>query len=69
MPVTHRPVFSSHIDTIGYDSDAKELHVTYQNGKAVVHSDVPADVAGKVTGAASIGKAIHEHITGRYSHR
>lgn len=63
-----KSVFSSHISKIGYDSNAEELHVEFQNGKTAVYQGVPGDVAAKVTGADSIGKALHEHIKGQYAH-
>ena len=69
MTVQHRQVFSSHLDKIGYDAAAGELHVTYQNGKVSIYQGVPPGVAERVTGAASIGSALHEHIRGRYPHR
>jgi len=69
MTVQHKKVFSSHIDQIGYDSASGELHVTYTNGKVAIHQGVPPGVAERVTGAASIGQALHEHIKGRYAHR
>ena len=69
MTVSLRPVFSSHIDAIGYDPETKELHVRYKGGKVAIHEEVPASVADKVTGAASIGTALNAHIKGVFPHR
>ena len=64
-----RQVFSSHIDSVGYDPDTSELHVRYQNGKTSVHEQVPPETANNVLGAVSIGQAIHEHVRGKFPHR
>lgn len=69
VTIQHRSVFSSHIDKVGYDPASGELHVTYKTGQVAIHEGVPPGVAQQVTGAASIGKAIHQHIRGQYSHR
>ena len=67
MAVTMKPVFSSHIASIGYGDG--ELHVTYKNGKTSIYSGVPTDVANGVLGAPSIGTAIHATVRGKYDHR
>jgi KTSC domain len=68
-----RPVFSSHIDAIGYDGDTSELHVTYQGGRTAIYEGVPPDKAaavGAIGGTPpSIGEALHAHIRGKYKHR
>jgi len=69
MPIQHRKVFSSHIDRVGYDAASGELHVTYNSGRVAIYQGVPPGVASQVTGAVSIGSAMHEHIRGRYNHR
>jgi hypothetical protein len=69
MPVSHRRVFSSHIDRVGYDAAAGELHITYNTGRVAIYSGVPPGVAAKVDGAVSIGSAMYEHVRGRYPHR
>lgn len=65
-----RKVFSSHVDEVGYDNKKQELHVVYggKNGKYCVYKGVPPDAAANVLTASSIGKALHEHIKGKYEH-
>jgi hypothetical protein len=62
-------VFSSHINSVGYDKDAQALHVTYASGKTAVYGGVPPDVASQVTNAPSIGQAIHKLIRGQFEHK
>ena len=64
-----RPVFSSHIDSIGHDAATGDLHVAYSGGKTAIYSGVPDDVARTVLTSASIGKALNEHVKGSYPHR
>ena len=68
-----RRVFSSHINGIGYDAAASELHVEFagKNGKppqTAVYLGVPADVAQAVVDAPSIGTALHNLVKGKYAH-
>ena len=67
--IEHRKVFSSHLDSIGYDPATQQLQVKYQNGKMSVYEGVPPDVYHQVQGAASIGTALHQHVRNRYDHR
>ena len=69
MVVQSKKVFSSHVDEVGSDSAAGELHVAYGNGKTAVYSGVPPDVASSVLNSASIGQALHAHIRGRFPHK
>lgn len=67
-----RPVFSSHIDRIGYDEDTKELHVAFQGSRnrpprIAVYHGVPYDLAHGVLNAPSIGMAMHRSIRGRFA--
>ena len=68
-PVHHRSVFSSHIETVGYDPASAELHLTYKNGRTSIYSGVPPETAQRVTGAVSIGTAVHENLRGKHEHR
>ena len=65
-----KPVYSSHIDEIGYDAEAREFHVKYSSSRTVVVYDgVPPEVAAVVMASPSIGEAIHANIRGKYSYR
>lgn len=64
-----KQVFSSHIDSVGYDADTQELFVQWQNGKTSVYSGVPPDLASEAQNAASIGSLMHDQIKGKFPHR
>lgn len=64
-----RSVYSSHIDSIGYDPDSSELHVQWSGGAVSVYAGVPADLAAEVLGAPSIGEALHLGVRGKFPHR
>ena len=66
-----RPVFSSHIDSIGYDEDTQELHVQFQGStnrppKIAVYRNVPYATAHAVLSAPSIGIAMHRSVRGKF---
>jgi hypothetical protein len=61
-----RNVFSSHVDQIGYDEDARELHVAFQTGRTAVYRGVPQEVARDVMEAPSIGEAMWNSIRGKF---
>ena len=64
-----RQCFSSHVDSIGYDSAAQELHVQYKSGGTrYVYKDVSPDKAHDVMSGASIGGMLHKHIKGQHDH-
>ena len=62
-------VFSSHVNEVGYDPAAQELHVVFDNGKHAVYSGVPAVKGRAVVDAPSVGSALHTEIKGQYAHR
>lgn len=66
-------VYSSHVDSVGYDPEAAELHVTFQGkggkpGKTAVYYGVPADVGNTVYNAPSVGSALASMVKDRYRH-
>lgn len=63
-----KPVFSSHVDQIGYDDKNNTLHVLYKNGARVTYDGVGPDKAKQVMSAASIGEALHGLIRGQHKH-
>lgn len=69
MPLEKRAVYSSHVDTMGYDAATQELHVTYSTGKTAVYGDVPGDKWEKLKMAPSVGEALHQLIRGQHEHR
>lgn len=74
MPPQMRQVFSSFVDSIGYDHDTGELHVEHRAtkrgmGSTAVYEGVPSDIADRVINSASIGEALHAFVRGKYTHR
>lgn len=70
MPPTMRPIHSSHVNAIGHDPETNELHVTWQDGKTSIYSDVPAAKAAQIAGSWSVGKALTEQVkNGNHAHR
>ena len=68
MAVNSKMVYSSHVNRIIYDPEARQLSVEYKNGKTSVHKDVPHETARSVMEAPSIGKALHDHVRGKFAH-
>ena len=62
-------VYSSHVDRIGYDAEAQDLHVTWQGGRTSIYSGVPPEKADSVMNAWSVGQALHEEVKPHHSHR
>lgn len=60
-------VFSSHINSVGYNPDSQELYVEFSNGKTGVYFGVKSDVAQLVVDAPSVGSALHRFIKGKYA--
>lgn len=65
----NRPVFSSNVSEIGYDSDSKELLVMWKKGKRSIYSNVPEELAEQLANAPSVGSMLNEEIKPYYSHR
>ena len=61
-----RRVFSSHVDRIGYDEDAGELHVHFSNGSTGFYAGVSGEDARSVLTAPSIGEELHRTVRGKY---
>jgi hypothetical protein len=61
-------VYSSHVNKVGYDADAKTLLVQWDTGKTSAYADVPPDVADEAMNAWSIGTFLNGSIKGRYRH-
>lgn len=62
-------VYSSNVQSIGYDPDTQELHVTWTSGKTSVYTGVPAKLADEIPKSWSVGKAVKEQIVGQYPHK
>jgi KTSC domain len=66
--VSMKPVFSSHVNAVGYDDGSSELHIEYKNGKRFIYKDVDPDKARQVMNGASVGQSLHKHIRGQHDH-
>ncbi len=69
MPPAMRDVFSSHVSTIGYDPETKELHVKWDTGKTSIYEGVPADTATSVMNSWSVGTALRDRVKSAFPHR
>lgn len=58
-------VYSSHIDRVGWDDEAGQLHVHFSNGTEGFY-EVPVEVARSVLQAPSIGEELHRVVRGSY---
>ncbi len=64
-----KSVFSSVASEIAYDSETKELLVTWNSGKQSAYSGVPEGLADQLSRAPSVGQMLNSEIKGVYSHR
>jgi hypothetical protein len=62
-------VFSSHVDSIEYDSDKQELIVAWKNGRVSAYEGVDEQTANQVANAPSVGRALHDEIKSNFRHR
>lgn len=64
MAVEMKPVKSGNIEKIGYDAEAKMLHVAFRNGNVYRYEDVDAEKHQKLMSADSVGGHLNAHIKG-----
>lgn len=64
-----KPVFSSNVQTVGYDEDNHSLIVTWKNGRKSAYEGVPEEVAVQLSNAPSVGQMINSEIKPNYPHR
>ena len=62
-------VFSSNVQSVGYDSASGDLIVTWNTGKRSAYAGVPEDLAEQVSKAASVGSFLNAEIKPNFSHR
>ena len=63
-------VDSSNIEAIGYDPEARELHVRFlKSGDTYVYSDVDLAVFDELMQAESKGSYLNRRIKGNYQYR
>jgi hypothetical protein len=64
-----KSVFSSNVDTVGYDSEKQELTVTWKNGRVSAYEGVDEDTALQLANAPSVGQMLHSEIKPNFKHR
>lgn len=69
MAPVMNPVYSSHVDSVGFDAETKELYVEWDSGKTSIYSGVSAALADEVSKSWSVGKAVREQIIDKFPHR
>jgi hypothetical protein len=62
------PVASSMVSEVAY-TDSGDMVVTFANGKEGMYSDVPEEVALRLSKAPSVGEMMHSEIIPTYSYR
>jgi hypothetical protein len=62
------PVSSSNVDSVGYDDQAEELHVTFLNGRIYVYHGVSSKTYDSFMASRSKGEFLHRYIKGRHMH-
>lgn len=65
----NQSVFSSNVESVGYDTNTNEMTVQWKNGKTSAYAGVPEEVALQVANAPSVGSMINSDIKGTYDHR
>ena len=69
MATWEKEVYSSNVSTVGYDSDSKELIITWSKGKRSVYSGVPEELAEQLANAPSVGSMLNAEVKPYFSHR
>lgn len=63
------PVYSSSVSEIGYDSDTKELIVTWHSGRRSAYEGVSEEKAVELSKASSVGQMLNSEIKPAHKHR
>lgn len=61
-----KPVTSSNIASIGYDSASQTLEIQFKNGGIYQYFDVPEQVYNGIMRASSHGEYLAQYIKGHY---
>ena len=64
-----KSVFSSNVESIGFNSDTGEMTVRWTTGKVSAYQGVPEDLADEISRSYSVGSMIASEIKGKFSHR
>lgn len=69
MSTWNKSVFSSMVQSVGWNEETSEMEVEFRNGKVAAYKDVPEDVAVRLSNAPSVGQMLNMEIKGQYSFR
>lgn len=64
--IVRKPVQSSNVKSIGYDSVGRVLEVEFHNGGVYHYQDVDPEDHKRLMAAQSVGSHLHTHIKGRF---
>jgi hypothetical protein len=64
-----RSVFSSAVDSIGYDSDTNEMVVTWKSGRVSRYAGVSEGLAEQASKAPSVGTFLNSDVKPYFDHR
>jgi len=64
-----KDVYSSNVQSVGYNDETKELLVTWTRGKRSIYSGVPEELALQLVNAPSVGSMLNTEIKPYYAHR
>ena len=62
-------VFSSNVESVGYDDNTGEMTVTWKSGRVSAYAGVSEGLAQQIANAPSVGQAINQQIKNQFSHR
>ena len=64
-----KDVYSSNVQSVGYNSETKEMLITWTRGKRSIYSNVPEELAEQVANAPSVGSMLNAEIKNYFPHR
>lgn len=65
----NKSVYSSHVVSVGYNTDTQELEIEWKNGRVSAYAGVPEGTALELANAPSVGGMLGSQIKGFFSHR
>ncbi len=66
--ITHIPVKSSNVESVGYDPETQVLEAKFKHGGTYSYQGVPPQKYQALMAAQSIGKHLHQYIKGAHAH-
>jgi hypothetical protein len=65
----NKDVYSSNVQNVAYNSETKELLITWTRGKRSVYAGVPEELAVELVNAPSVGSMLNSEVKPYYAHR